>query len=218
MPSATRKRKTKRSAPKKDRKDLYAGRTEEEWRQWGEDFGKSLAKQGRDFGEEVAKLAQGVGQSQKHRRFEFIHSPFGALGPLLGAVVGSVFLALGIVILAWLNTLAGSIFIAAIVSFLSVNFPIFFVIYLYSGYRKYFAFRKPREYMMVSPVAIGISIIIALWIIAGLLGAVATAAGNSAVASAAGSLSSNLVGIFIAAVVLGYALILLMKSARGLPI
>lgn len=198
--------------------ERYAGKTEEEWRDWGENFGKWMDKRGREFGEEVSDLGERFGKHMERRskewegeRREWWFTTFGFIGPLIGSIFGIILLIVGIYVLNFLNLVLASDFISAVSNFLYVNLYLFFAIFLFTSYNEYFSKRYHRDYWIVSPIATSIGIAIAIWIAIWVLNLINTVPNSHLITSVANFLSVNLLGIFIIFLVLGYVVVVVKK-------
>lgn len=207
-----RKRKPKRKVKR------YAGRTEKEWETWGEKFGKRMEKRGKDFSEEMGALGKRLGWSRKpkgKRQEEVCRGwwfrTFGFIGPLIGSLFVIVCIAVGIGVLNFINLGFGSSFISQVTDFLFSNLGWFFAVFLFFGYTDYFSKRYPKTYWMVSPIAGSICTVIVIWIAVWLLNLINVYVNSTLIASLTNFLSVNLWGIFIAFLVLGYAVIVIKR-------
>jgi hypothetical protein len=186
---------------------------DEEWKDWGEKFGKRMEKRGKDFGEEIGQLGEKFGRHMGRRGEEYKSQWFGAfgiVGPLIGSIFGIIALAVGIFVLNFVNLALGSAFISAISGFLFANIYLFFAIFLFGNYRDYFS-RRYENFWVVSPITTGISIIIALWIFAWVVNLVSTVPQTQVLASVSSFLLSNLSSLIAIFIVLGYATVIIRR-------
>jgi hypothetical protein len=199
--------------PKKSRKkpETYAGWTEEEWRNWGENFGKFMGQRGKEFGEEIKSMAQDRKKEWKKARADWWFGTFGLVGPLIGSIIGIVFLGIGIWLLNFINLVLGSSLIGAVSNFLFLNLEWFFLIFIFSGYNDYFSKKFPESYWIVSPIMTSASIVIALWIFIWVLNIVNTVPKNTVIAAISTFLSTNLQALFVLFLVIGYVAVAVKK-------
>lgn len=184
---------------------------------WGEKFGRRMEKRGREFGEEMEDLGERFSRKmeRKHKMWgregrNWWFRTFGFIGPLLGSILGIVFLAVGILVLNFLNLFLGSSFITSVSNFLFANMYIFFAIFIFSGYNDYFS-KRYRSYWVVSPITAGISVVIAFWILSWAISLINTVPKISVLTSISNFLFANLLGIFLLVVVLGYVVVFIKK-------
>ena len=189
------KRKVKRKVKK------YAGKTEKEWRDWGEKFGKRMDQRAKEFAEEVEDLGERFGKRMEGWWFR----TFGFIGPLIGSIFGLICLAVGIWVLNMINLPLRSSFILAVSNFLFTNLHLFFGVFLFFGYSDYFSKRYPKTYWMISPITTSIGIVIVIWISVWILNSINTYIGSSVIESLSNFLYVNVWGIFVLFLVLGYA-------------
>jgi len=204
---------------KKPNEKKYAGKTREEWRNWGERFGKRLEIGGRNVEEELEKLSRDLRQEMKRKgkRIEVkcktvFLGTFGLIGPLIGSVFGLILLALGIWFLNLINVNLHNEFILLLSAFLSTNLPWFFGAMLFFSYSKYFARGYPEIYWLFSPLVTSVGLVIFVWIIAWMLNIINLFTHNATVESASFFLYENLLKIFILFLVLAYVIMIVWKS------
>jgi hypothetical protein len=200
----------------------YAGKTEDEWRDWGESFGKRLDRSGRQFAEEIDYIARrfrnhfddkGKEWEMKYKGWWF--RSFGFIGPLIGSVLGIIFLAIGILVLNLINASLGNGFIFSLTDFLQGNLHWFFGAFLFFGYSDYFFKRSPGFYRVISPIILGIGVVIVIWIVAGILNLINAYAQSSAIGVVSGFLYSNLFGLFVLFVALGYLVMIIKRMVMN---
>ena len=193
-------------SPRKKHKEFSDWR-DEDWQEWGEQFGKRMERWGEKFGKRMEQRGKGWERDWKERWFW----PWGILGPLLGSVFGII----GLVILVWLlkfiNLPINSTFISALANFLLVNLPWFFAASLFFGYNAYFARRFRKIYWIISPITTGICIVIALWLAILVLNFVNIFIALKALAYTSSILYSVMIALFVLFVVLGYIGIIFKK-------
>jgi len=211
-----KKRKIK---PKKKRKvKRYAGKTEEEWRDWGEKFGKRMDKRGKEFAEEMEDFGKrfGIYMEYKGKKWErewktWWFKTFGFIGPLIGSIFGIICVAVGIFVLNLINLPLGSGFISQVSNFLFTNIHWFFAVFLFFGYSDYFSKRYRKNYWMVSPIISSIGIVIVVWISIWALNLINTYVNSTLITSLSNFLYVNLWGIFVVFLILGYAVVVIKK-------
>jgi len=197
----------------------YAGKTREEWRNWGERFGKRLEKGSKNFEEELEQLGRDLKRHMEHKgkkietkcRGIFLGT-FGIVGPLIGSVFGLVLLALGVWLLELINMNLHNNFILLLTNFLSTNMPWFFGAMLLFSYTRYSSRLYPEIYWIASPLVTSIGLIIFVWIAAWMLNIINVFVGSSLIESASFFLYDNLFKMFILFVVLGYVIMIVWKS------
>lgn len=192
---------------KKKRPEKYYGKTEEEWREWGEEFGDSMQKWGEEFGRRMERRQR----RWHHEGREFWYRSFGFVGPLIGSIFGLIGIGLAIIILKILNVFVGSTFIVAVYDFLFNYLPLLFAIFLFSGYNEYFSKRYWKHYWIVSPITVAISVAIALWFAVWALNLLNTIPQTHFLATAANLISTYLPTIFVIFVVVGYIAVFMNK-------
>jgi len=187
---------------KKKRPEKYYGKSEDEWKQWGEEFGERMEKWGDHFGKRMERKYGGRDWWYKH---------FGFVGPLIGSIFGIFILAIAIVILRVLNFIVGSGFILAVANFLFNNLPLLFAISIFFGYNEYFSRKFRKTYWMISPITTALSVVIALWFASWVLTLLNTIPRLNVLASASNVLITYTPMIFIIFVVVGYAVVIINK-------
>ena len=152
-----------RKKPKREKK--YAGKTEEEWRDWGERFGKKMEKIGKVFGEEMEDFTDRVATHAEHRHWERRFkekcvAPFGVLGPFFSSIFGILLVLILYWFLSWVNLAVGNTFIYGLANFLNIYMPWIFLVFLFLNYTNYFSKKYWRDYWMIRPVTASIKILI----------------------------------------------------------
>jgi hypothetical protein len=209
-------KKPKRRTNKKVEK--YVGKTEEEWRDWGEEFGKTMAKRGKDFVEEVEKLSEKFSKHAELKSREFSKDwkmwwfkTFGFIGPLIESIFGVIVISIGILALKFVNLPLHSSFISALANFVFSNLYWIFAAFLVFNYIDYFSKRYAKTYWITSPIidsiGLAVMILIAVWIINFLN----TFVRSSFTTYVSNFLYTNIVGIFFVFLVLGYAIMFIRK-------
>ena len=205
----TKKKPTKKTAKKKivpKKVERYYDKprrfwTEEDWKEWGEDFGKRWEEWGDDFGKRW---------EDRGRRFEiwWLRS-FGLVGPLIGSIVGIVFLAIGMWLLNLANLILLSTFVTNITNFVLSNIHWFFAIFLFSNYSEYLEKRYPKPYWTIAPIMTSTKIIIGLWIFAALLNIINYSVNISILVTISSFIMTNLAAVFMVFLVLGYVMLII---------
>lgn len=207
----TRKKKASRREIKR-----YAGKSREEWRVWGEEFGKNVD----NFSEEMQGLRRRFDKRMEkrdrcceggHRHWWF--STFGFIGPLIGGIVGIIFLLLGVWILNLINTPFGSGFVSAISSFFLYNISWFFIASVLFGYDYYFRKIYPRSYWIFSPIVGSVRAIFVIYVLISLL-AIASEFTGVIFSNLTNFFYTNIFGLFIFFLFIGYVIEIIKNSFR----
>jgi hypothetical protein len=189
---------------KRTRKE-FTDWTDEDWKEWGEEFGKRMEKWGENFGKRM---------EQKSKEREWRERWFWSWG-LLGPLIASIFGIIGLVILVWIikfiNLPLGNNFLSALSNFILGNLYWFFAASLFFGYNNYFARRMRKTYWIVSPITTAICVVIALWIAILTLNFINTFAALKVIAYTASILYSLMFILFVLFIVFGYVLIAVKK-------
>jgi len=195
---------------KKRKQKKYAGKTEKEWRDWGEDFGKGIDSGSKKFSEGMERWGDDFGKHvERHgRRMEkewknWWFDAFGFVGPLLVSIIGIFFLAIGIWILNFVNFSLHSIFIFMLSNFLASNIQWFFLATLFLNYAKYFS-RKYEGYWIFSPMVNSLNIVYVVWILTSIFILIGVYTGVNILTNFANFLNDNLLGLFILFALIGY--------------
>jgi len=145
----------------------YAGKTEEEWRDWGESFGKRMEKIGREFGKEMEDFAERVAAHAEHKHKHWEQrikekciGPFGALGPFFSSVFGILLVLILYWVLSWVNLHVGNTFTYGLANFLNIYMPWIFLVFLFFNYADYFSKKYWRNFWMIKPITTSIKIVI----------------------------------------------------------
>lgn len=192
---------------------------EEEWKDWGEKFGKRMEKRGKDFAEEMQDLGERFGRRMDRRDKEWKYrwfGVFGFIGPLIGSILGLVFLGILIWLLKFINLPLNSSFISSVSNFLFVNLHWFFAVFLFFGYSDYFSKRFHTTFWIVSPITTSIGTIIVIWISTWVLNLINASVQSSLIASVSNFLRANLLSLFIIFLVLGYVIVIIKKLIMSL--
>lgn len=203
-------------------KEKFAGKTEDEWRDWGADFGKRMDRLGRDFGDELEDWAdrftermERKGRSwekrwehkceRKQRKWRRKwYDTFGVVGPLIESMIGIVILLMCVFFLDAVNNSVGNSFIYALSNFIATYLYVFFGASLFFGYCNYFSRTYPGIRWLIAPVSCAAGIVFALWIAIYILNYAGTYAKSAFLEQVSTFLAQNLWGIFFVVLVLGY--------------
>ena len=196
----------KKSKRKLRKVKRYAGKTEKEWKEWGEEFGGQMEKLGKEFGRHIERRG-------KEWENEWWWS-FGLLGPFIGSIFGIIFLVFGLWLLNLINVFRIS-FISMLSSTVFANLHWFFAAFLFFGYGGYFSKKIGKDYWIFSPIISSIGIVFALWISTLVINLINFYANNSALAFVSNLLYSNLLAFFFLFLVLLYVAELINKSNEG---
>jgi hypothetical protein len=168
--------------PRKNRKERRDADREE----WGEEFGRRMQQFGEEFGARMEKFGEefskhmeekGNRRDRREQRREYYEhrmhwfDGFSFIGPLVGAIVGIIVLAIGIGLLNLINITINSGFILGISKFFSANLQWFFLAFLLFRYGDYVTRRFPQSWGFLRPVVIAAKALFAVWIILGIFGA-----------------------------------------------
>ncbi len=196
----------------------YAGKTEDEWRNWGEKFGKRMEKRGREFSDEMEDLGERIGKHVERRSKKWAEEYrdwwFGTLdfiGPFIGSVFGVICLALGVWLLKFVNLPLESSFISSLSNFILSKLHWFFAVFLFLGYNDYFSKRYSKTFWIISPFTNSIGVVFVIWVAVWILNLINNFAGSSVIAFVSNLLYLNLTGIFFVFLVLGYAIVFIRK-------
>jgi len=210
----------------KTNKKKYAGKTEEEWRDWEEKFGKKMdkagkemGKKGKEFGEEIEGLAEKFSKhmERKGKKLEKKckdrwFNVFGPIGPLVRGLFGLLWLMVCVWLLNLVNSSLQSDFVLRLTYLITTHIYYFFLAFLFFAYNDYFSRKSHKFYWMISPITNGVSAAIVLWFLIAVLNLITIYVGNSMLTYALNFLKGNLFGIFLFLVAVGYAVVLIKKS------
>ena len=136
---------------KKDR----AQKKEKHQDYWEEEFGRHMIHQAK--------------RQARHDVKTWWFDTFNIFGPLVGAVITIVFIAIGIGLINLFNMSLGSAFLTSISHFFATNLPLFFGASLFFGYANYIFFHFPKEWWFLRPITIAAKIALIIWIIVSIL-------------------------------------------------
>jgi amino acid transporter len=197
----------------------YSGKNEDEWKDWGENFGKRMEQRGVEFGEEMRDLGERFGRRMEGRAKKkepeyngWWFGTFGWIGPIFRSIFGIVCIAILILIINFVNWPLQSGFFSDVSTFLYSNLHWLFAIFLFSGYNDFLAKRYHKVYWMISPVMVGICLVIVIWIFAWLVNMVNNYVHSNFIFFVTGILTSNLWLMFFLFVVFFYVIVFLQKS------
>jgi len=183
----------------------YAGKTEEEWRDWGEEFGKQMGK----MGEELGRHMERRGREWK-REYRYRCWPFGILGPLMGSIFSIAFLMIGVWLLNFINVFRIN-FVLLLTNVIFTNIHLFFVAFLFFGYAGYLSKWYEKSYWIISPIVSSASVVFSLWIATLVINLINLYVGISALSFVSNFLYANLYSFFFLFLVLFYAIIIINK-------
>ena len=179
-------------------------------------FEEMLEKNGEDFAEEINILTKKIGidiekgYQKKHDDWGF--SVFGIVGPLVGSVIGVLFLTFFVWILKFINLGIGSSLISSVINFVLGNMHWLFALFLFLGYNDYFSKRNKKTFWIVAPFVGSIVMLFVLWMAIWTLDTINLSANSIFLAYLSNSLYSNMVPIAFAFIVLDYVIIVIEKT------
>jgi hypothetical protein len=206
--------KMKMAKKSKKSKEVYAGRSVEEWRNAGEKFGKWMDQRGKEVGKEMG------GMGKRFRKdFERVHGKpedwwcrhFSFIGPLVGSVFGVLLALVTVWILNLINLNFGNVFVTGLSSFILKTLPIFFGASLFFGYSRYFSRRYFEGYWIISPLISATGAVIIFWISVLILNFLNTFISSDLLFSIANLIQANLLAIFILFLVFGYVFVIVRR-------
>lgn len=199
------------------KKRKYAGRTDDEWKDFGLNFGKHVDKGSRHFCEEMDGLGRKFGNFVEYKEKEcrgWWLTTFGMIGPLIGSVLGILCLAICVWVLQLVNSGVHSTFISVLTKFLLVNLPWFFLALLFFGYTHYVSKRWQRIHWILSPLIAAVGAVIAIWFLILILNVVNVFVENAVILNVSTFLYENIMEIFSLVIVIGYAIKILRISRK----
>jgi hypothetical protein len=90
---------------------------------------------------------------------------FDVFGPLVGAIIGIVVLAIGVSLLDYLNGSMQNVFLSAVSVIIGSNFEKFFGAFLFFGYGNFLSSRFPQKLWPLRPAVVAVKVIFVIWII-----------------------------------------------------
>jgi len=211
--------KGKKKATEKKRKTKARARPGED--SWEESFEKGME----DFGEEMGRLGENIGKKfgrefgrdfecRTHKMKWWCWSPLGLIGPFFGSIVCTVFVAVFFWIILAIAGFIGVGFLEIISLFLMQNLAIFFLLFLFLGYKDYFAKFYPEAFWPISPVLNAFGATIVLWLLVDTIKAANLSLDNAVLGSLLSFAEGKLLWAFIILVVFGYLLLALGKGHK----
>lgn len=169
------------------------------------------------FAEEVENLGKCFGNKmeQKGKELEgWFDRTFRFFGPLLSSIIGLFIIGL----IIWLFNILGNesefIVFTEISLFLRNNLALFFGLLLFFSYSSYASKRLGTQFKWISPIITSLGITIMLWIVVNLFQIIDPLIGISLFSRLANIVQQNLVTIFILITILGYLLLVLVKTTQ----
>jgi len=195
--------------PKREKR--YAGKTEKEWRDWGERFGKRMEKIGKVFGEEMEDFTERVAKHAEHkhweRRFkEKCFGPFGVFGPFFSSIFGILLVLILYWVLSWVNFHVGNTFTYGLANFLNIYMPWIFLVFLFFNYTDYFSKKYWRNFWMIRPITTSIKIIIFILFLVLIFNLA------SVFQSLSNFLYTNILNFFVFFLIIGYIVVFVRKN------
>jgi hypothetical protein len=176
----------------------YAGKTEKQWRDFGEEFGKRMDKVAVKFSERMER----AGRKSKRRSWEQKECCYSMITPILGAVIQVFILAIGLWILKSINFLNISL-ISNFYWIIINNLHWFFAAFILFGYDDY-ARKTQENYWTLAPLFNSFRVIFSLWIATLVIELINIYTFNTALNSLVGLFYSNIARIFLMFLVLLY--------------
>lgn len=191
-------------------------------RQFGKEaeaLGKKLGKKGEEFGKRFEKHGESFGKKVEKHGDECCgrdYRPFSAAGLILSIIVGILGLAISIWALDILAQRTGSAVLYELHDFLFFNIGAFILIFLFSSALTHFSRYCRTGRVLLSPLSSAFGITVFFWIASSIMlidGGITTSPVIYAVAQ---YMKSNLMGIFLFFLMLGYFFLLIQLIVREL--
>ena len=156
-----------------------------------------------NFIQEIGEHGRRAREKKREAR-DWWYGTFGIVGPLLGAAIGMIVVA----IIAWLMSIVYAVVGAPLLSmmstFLFTNLPVFLLIFLITNYLKHIYLSHDSLYYIVKPVKVAFEVMVAFWLFAWVLQFAGMQAGSIQLMTVSVSLMGSLAGIFLVFLVAGY--------------
>jgi len=178
-----------RKRTKKDEK--YFGKTEREWKEWGEEFGEQMKKLGKRFENKM----------ERHKEW---HDTFGIIGPLFKSIFVILFLAIGIWILNSVNFYLKSVFVFMVSNFFYMNIQWFFLSSLFFGYADYYLRRNPKTSWTFAPLIGSLRATFVIWILVSLFSLIGFYNGSNVLTNFVNFINENLQIVFVLLLLMSY--------------
>jgi hypothetical protein len=176
----------------------YAGKTDKEWRDLGEEFGKKMDKIAVRFSDRMERAGRNKSKKRKQVRNECCSS---IMTPILGAVVQVFILAVGLWILKSINFLNLSL-ISNFYQIIMSNLHWFFAAFLIFGYDKYA--KSQDNYWVISPMFKSLRVVFSLWMVTLLIELISMYTFNGALSFLSFFFYYNITRIFLMFLILLY--------------
>jgi len=134
----------------------------------------------------------------------WIFFPFGLIGPLIGAVIGIIFIIISLWALKFVNVAVQSQFISLMIGAVTANIWVFFLFSLAMGYLDYLIKRSPLAFFTLYPVSNAAGITFTAWVLSWVFRTVGAFSGVEALLWLGTLARENLAWIFIIFLILGY--------------
>ncbi len=163
-----------------------------------------------DFIEEIGEHGRRM-KEHKHKAKDWWYSTFGAVGPLLGAAIGMVLVAIIAWIISLVNVFVNAPFLSFLTAFLYANLPLFLLIFLIVNYLKHIYFSRRQLYYIMKPIKVAFEIAVASWLLAYVMQSAGMQLGSIQLMSISMSIMGSLPGIFLVFLFLGYIIALIIR-------
>jgi len=163
-----------------------------------------------ELGEHHKRIAE-----RHHATKDWWFGTFGIVGPLLGAAIGMIGIAIIAFILSIVYAITGAVFISLLSAFLNMNLPVFLLVFLVVNYLKHIYLSRERLYYIVKPIKVAFEIAVAFWLLAWVMQFAGMQTGSIQLMSASLAIIGSLVSIFFGFLILGY-IVALVKRERDL--
>ncbi len=166
-----------------------------------------------DFIEEIGEHGRRMHEHNRRAK-DWWFGTFGAIGPLLGAAIGMICVAIVAWVLSLVYIIVSAPFISMVSVFLFTNLPVFLFIFLVVNYLKHAYMSHQQLYYIVKPIKVAFEIAVAFWLLAWVMQFAGMQSGNVQLMSASLSIMGSLAGIFFGFLVLGYIVALVKRGCE----
>ena len=172
-----------------------------------EDFGEEIERLGEELEENIEKGERRIG-----RRW---HETFGIVGPLITSIFSIVVFSVLLWFLGFFAFLTGFGFLIGARYFLASNLGVFFLLFLFFGYAKYFKKLNPKAYRPIWPLLASVKVVVVVWVIASIVIVSGIGCQFGFVKDCAGHALNSLFWIFVFVAALGYLILILSTNSEN---
>jgi hypothetical protein len=183
----------------------------------GTDFERGIE----DFAEEMewhGKRLEGHGKRLEKRAKSWWYTTFGPVGPLIKSLVDIAIIGIAAFFISIVNVVLVSAFVSGLALFIMDYIPVFFVVFIFFNYIKYFYYTSPNTRLVLRPLEAAAGVTVMFWVLGWVMLLAHQSAEIGVFQMAANWIFPNLWNLFFVVLALTYLGAIMVYSQRRIAV